>query len=245
MTTTLPLAVTAERTVSELAGLADLAAALRSHATRPGLLITLAPDLDRNAEASVSLCDGTARIDVGPALLTSDPQALYGVLAHEIAHHALNHGDGIVRRYRARVAQAALLGGLALSLPSLAVLALALLVIGVHLADARRSRLEEYDADAHGVRLLEATGLPGRQIMAAALADLPAESTGYRLAGWVFGQHPTARARRRTLAAGRPARRLRWALIWQRTTTPAAACYGLAVTRPDITRPVPAPEVHP
>ncbi|MFF4415930.1 M48 family metalloprotease [Streptosporangium sp. NPDC001559] len=231
MTTTFPPAVTAEKAVSELAGLADLAAALRRHTTRPGLLITLDPNLDHNARASVNLCNGTDRIDISPALLTSAPQVLYGVLAHEIAHHALNHGDGIIRRYRMRVVQAALLAGLALNLPSLALLALIGLMFGVHLADARRSRLEEYDADAYAVRLLDAAGAPGRRIVAAALADLPAEPIGYRLGGWVFGQHPTARARRRTLATGRPARRLRWALLWQHTTTPAAARYGLAASR--------------
>ncbi|MFF4413214.1 M48 family metalloprotease [Streptosporangium sp. NPDC001559] len=232
MTTALPPAVTAEKAVSELDGLADLAAALRCHTTRPGLLITLAPDLDDNARASVNLCNGVDRIDLGPSLLTSDAQVLYGVLAHEIAHHALDHGDGIIRRYRARAAQAALLGGLALNLPTLAVLALAVLVIGVHLVDARRSRLQEYDADAHAVRLLDAAGLPGRRIMAAALADLPTEPAAHRFGGWVFGWHPTARARRRTLATGRPARRLWWALIWQHTP------------HHNITRPVLAPEVH-
>ncbi|MBB4913338.1 M48 family metalloprotease [Streptosporangium saharense] len=229
MTTTIPPAA-AERIPDELAGLADLAAALRVHTTRPGLLITLDPDLDHNARASVNLCDGTDRIDISPDLLTSGPQPLYGVLAHEIAHHALNHGDGIIRRYRARVVQAALLAGLALNLPSLALLGLVGLMFGVHLADARRSRLEEYDADAYAVRLLDAAGAPGRRIVAAALADLPADPIGYRLGGWMFGGHPTARARRRTLATGRPARRLRWALLWQHTTTPAAARYGLAAT---------------
>ncbi|MFD0890862.1 M48 family metalloprotease, partial [Streptosporangium algeriense] len=174
-------------TEGELAGLADLAAALRCHTTRPGMLIALDPELGDNARASVSLCDGTARIDLGPALLASGPQPLYGVLAHEIAHHALDHGPTLLQRCRMRVAQAALLGGLALNLPSLAVLALAVLMIGVHLVDARRSRLEEYDADAYAVRLLEAAGLPGRRIMTAALSDLPADSIACRLGGWVFG----------------------------------------------------------
>ncbi|MEV4183567.1 hypothetical protein AB0J28_19260, partial [Streptosporangium canum] len=79
------------------------------------------------------------------------------------------------------------------------------------------------DADTHAVRLLDAAGLSGRRLVAAALADLAGEPPGYRLIGWAFDGHPSARARRRNLAAGRPARRLRWALLWQRTPAPTAA----------------------
>lgn len=220
-----------ELTADELAGLADLAAALRFHAALPGVLITLNPGLGDNAEASVSRCSSTARIDLGPDLLTSS-QPLYGVLAHEIAHHALDHGhDTVIQRYRVAMAKTALLVGLALRLPFALLVVLAVGVVVAHLVAARRSRLQEYDADAYAVRLLDASGLAGRRIMTAALADLPADPIGYQLGGWVFGGHPTARARRRTLAAGHPARRLRWALLWQHTITPAAARYGLAASR--------------
>ncbi|MEV7907743.1 M48 family metalloprotease [Streptomyces anulatus] len=215
---------------AELTGLAELVAALRHRAELPGVLIRLDSELGTNAEALGSHCSRTARIDLGAELLQEPAsRALYGTIAHEIAHHALDHGQAaLVRHYRAGLAKTGLLVGLALRLPFAVLVALAFLALVAHLAAARAARLEEYDADTYAVRLLDAVGLPGRRIVAAALADLPAESAGYLLAGWMFGSHPTPRARRRTLASGRPARRMRWALLWQHTAAPATARYGLA-----------------
>lgn len=233
MTTTRQARLTGHTAPAPFAGLADLMSALRQRTELPGVLICLNPELGDNAEALGSHCSRIARIDVGTDLLQdAASQTLYGAVAHEIAHHALDHGlDTLAQRYRVALARTGLLVGLALRPPFALLVVLALLTLVMHLVAARRSRLQEYDADAYAVRLLDAAGLPGRRIMAAALADLHTDSIGYRLAGWMFGSHPTARARRRTLATGRPARRLRWALIWQGTATPTAARYGLAATR--------------
>ncbi|MEV4248737.1 M48 family metalloprotease [Streptosporangium canum] len=210
---------------ADLLGLAELMCALRHCAQLPGLLIRVTPDLDGNAEAFGSRCDRAPRIGLGADLLTdSDSLPLYGVLAHEIAHHALNHGDTRpFWRNPAWLAKAALLGGLIMRLPLPVLAVLVCIVLTAALASARRERLQEYDADTHAVRLLDAAGLPGRRMVAAALADLADEPPGYRLIGWAFDGHPSARARRRTLATGRPARRLRWALLWQRTPNPTTA----------------------
>ncbi|MER5419898.1 M48 family metalloprotease [Streptosporangium roseum] len=210
---------------ADLPGLAELMCALRHCAQLPGLLIRVTPDLGDNAEAAGSRCDRTPRVGLGAGLLTdSDSLPLYGVLAHEIAHHALNHGDTRpFWRNPVWLAKAALLGGLVVRLPLPVLAVLVCVVLAAVLAGARRERLQEYDADTHAVRLLDAAGLPGRRLVSAALADLVDEPPGYRLIGWLFDGHPSARARRRNLAAGRPARRLRWALLWQRTPAPTTA----------------------
>lgn len=209
----------------DLPGLAELACALRHCAQLPGLLIRISPDMDGNAAALESRCDRIPRIDLGADLLHEGGSVpLYGVLAHEIAHHALGHGRSLpFWRSPAWLATAALLSGLVLRLPLAALVFLACLLLVARMAGARRGRLEEYDADAHAVRLLDAAGLPGRRLVAAALADLVDMPPGFRVIGWLFDGHPSARARRRTLGTGRPARRLRWALLWQRTPTPTAA----------------------
>ncbi|MDP9864031.1 MULTISPECIES: M48 family metalloprotease [Streptosporangium] len=210
---------------TDLPGLAELVCALRHCAQLPGLLIRVTPDLGGNAEAFGSRCDRAPHVDLGADLLAdSNSLPLYGVLAHEIAHHALDHGD--TRPFwhsPVWLAKAALLSGLVMRLPLLILAVLVCVVLTAALASARRERLQEYDADTHAVRLLDAAGLPGRRLVAAALADLADEPPGYRLIGWLFDGHPSARARRRTLATGRPARRLRWALLWQRTPTPTVA----------------------
>ncbi|WP_371781716.1 M48 family metalloprotease [Streptosporangium subroseum] len=211
--------------LTDLPGLAELVCALRHCAQLPGLLIRITPDLDNNAEAAGSRCDRTPRVNLGTDLLQEpDSLPLYGVLAHEIAHHALDHGR--TRAFWCNppwLAKAALLGGVVVHLPLTALAVLVCIVLATVLAGARRDRLQEYDADAYAVQLLDGIGLPGRRLVAAALADLIEAPPGYRLIGWAFDGHPSARARRRTLATGRPARRLRWALLWQRTPNPATA----------------------
>lgn len=235
--TTAPTAVPAD-TSADLPGLAELVCALRHCAQLPGLLIRISPDLGDNAEASGSRCDRTPRVDLGADLLRGpDSLPLYGVLAHEIAHHALDHDR--TRAFWCNpswLARAALLGGVVLRLPLLALAVLVCVVLITALADARQERLQEYDADTHAVRLLDAAGLPGRRLVAAALADLVDEPPGYQLIGWAFDGHPSARARRRTLATGRPARRLRWALIWQRTPIPTTNVSCTACAAGDMDR---------
>ncbi|GAA2870548.1 hypothetical protein GCM10010517_30780 [Streptosporangium fragile] len=209
----------------DLPGLVELVCALRHCAQLPGLLIRITPELDGNAEAAGSRCDRTPRIGLGTDLLRApESLPLYGVLAHEIAHHALGHGrPRVFWRDPAWLAKAALLSGVVLRLPVAVLAVLVCLVLAAALAGARRDRLQEYDADAHAVRLLDAAGLPGRRLVTAALADLIDAPPGHRVIGWAFDGHPSARARRRVLATGRPARRLRWALLWQRTPNPAPA----------------------
>ncbi|MGV9776601.1 M48 family metalloprotease [Streptosporangium sp. NPDC003464] len=222
---TIPLPSTAPTAPAALAGLAELMCALRHCTQLPGLLIRISPGLGDNAEAFGSRCDRTPRIDLGTGLLTdADSLPLYGVLAHEIAHHALDHDRTRPCWHSpAWLAKVALLSGLILRLPLPILAVLACIALAAALAGARRERLQEYDADTHAVRLLDAAGLPGRRLVTAALADLADEPLGYRLIGWAFDGHPSARARRRTLATGRPARRLRWALLWQRTPAPTLA----------------------
>lgn len=234
-----PIPTAPNDTPADLPGLAELVCALRHCAQLPGLLIRITPDLDGNAEAVGSRCDRAPRVNLGADLLRGpDSLALYGVLAHEIAHHALDHGR--TRAFwcnPAWLAKAALLGGLVLRLPLPALAVLVCVVLAAELADARRERLQEYDADTHAVRLLDAVGLPGRRLVAAALADVIDAPPCYRLIGWAFDGHPSARARRRTLATGRPARRLRWALLWQSaptpTTTPGFSCTACGLGCPD------------
>ncbi|WP_406319135.1 M48 family metallopeptidase [Streptosporangium sp. NBC_01639] len=215
----------APTTPADVADLADLAGALRRAARLPGLLVHITPDLGDNACAVTRKCDPAPLVEIGTDLLADHRSTvLQGAMAHEIAHHTLKHGyRPVCWRNPAWLAKACFLAGLIahLPLPVLGVLAVAVFITAA--MGARRERLQEYDADAHAVRLLDAAGLPGRRIVAAALADLPDEPPAYRLAGWVFSSHPTSRARRRTLAAGRPARRLRWALIWQHIPATATA----------------------
>ncbi|MFF0249590.1 M48 family metalloprotease [Streptosporangium sandarakinum] len=223
--TSTPMPTISSIEAAELPGLAELVCALRHCAQLPSLLIRITPDLDGNAEAFGTRCDRTPRIGLGRDLL-DEPGSLplYGVLAHEIAHHALGHGTPRpFWRNPVWLAKTTLLGALIIHLPWACLAFLVCTVLVTQLAAARRERLQEYDADMHAVRLLDAAGLPGRRLVGAALADLVDEPLSYRLIWWAFDGHPSARARRRNLATGRPARRLRWALLWQSTTTPIPA----------------------
>ncbi|MGW4640787.1 M48 family metalloprotease [Sphaerisporangium sp. NPDC004334] len=240
MTLAPPRFAEAPEDVADLPGLAKLICALRHSARLPGLLVHITPELEDNAEALAVRCDRTPRIDLGTGLL-GEGDALYGVLAHEIAHHALGHGVAApFWRRPSWWARAALLAGLIVHLPVLLLGVLGCLVVAVHAAGVRRARLEEFDADFHAVLLLDAAGLPGRRLMAAALADLIDLPAGYRLIGWLLDDHPSAKARRRLLATGRRARRLRWALLWQRTHAPAPArgvsCSSCGLSHPPGTR---------
>ncbi|MBG0819869.1 M48 family metalloprotease [Planomonospora sp. ID91781] len=208
-----------------LPGLAELVCALRHCAQLPGLLIRVEPDLGGNAGAFGTRCDRTPRIELGADLLhDADSLPLYGVLAHEIAHHALGHdAERPLWQSPAWWSKAALLAALVLEAPLPVLLVLAVVALAAALATARRERLAEYDADAHAVRLLDAAGLPGRRLVAAALADLVDGPAWYRLTVALFDSHPSARARRRVLASDRPAPRLAWALLWQRIPAPGVA----------------------
>ncbi|MET9064247.1 M48 family metalloprotease [Streptosporangium sandarakinum] len=186
-----------------LAGLAELTSALAQAVYAPAVLVTVDPYLESDAMACSAECDPVPRVIVGADLLP-DETRLTGVLAHEIAHHALDHGQGAVRGWRrgSNLAAGTALAAVAVGLPTWAVLAVGATAVVLRLFTARARRLEEYDADAYSVRLLDAAGLDGRAIVTATLATIPQESLWYRLVGWIGGSHPTPAARRRRLALG-------------------------------------------
>ncbi|GAA3165656.1 hypothetical protein GCM10010466_65530 [Planomonospora alba] len=195
-----------------LPGLADLASALAEAAHRPGVLVTVDPGLEDGALIHhADGCGPTPRVVVGAALL-DDGDRLAGVLAHEIAHHALDHGTGAVQAWAVASYLAA---GTALATAAIGVIrppyliasAVAAVVAALaYLVAAACRRLEEYDADTYSVRLLDEVGLDGRAAAEAALAAIPDDPWWYRTVGWIAGSHPTAAARRRNLATGRWAR---------------------------------------
>ncbi|MFG1755921.1 M48 family metalloprotease [Streptosporangium sandarakinum] len=185
-------------------GLAELTSALACAVQAPAVLVTIDPDLLDGALAYGSDCDGVSRVVLGAELL-ADEMRLRGVLAHEIAHHALRHGQGAVRWWdgAANAALAAALVAIVAGLPLAAILGAAAAAIALRLISGRVQRLEEYDADTYSVRLLEAAGLDGHAIVTATLAAIPQESRWYRVLGWIAGSHPTPDARRRAIASGR------------------------------------------
>lgn len=198
MTTHAPAAV-------DLPGLAELTAALARAAHVPGTLVVVDGDLeDGQAYTHTDTCTRAPQITLAADLLTGGPYPLYGALAHEIAHRALGHLTG--RRPWRWAAQVAGIAAVALVLtgyPWALAAATAAVMVAAHLVDAHRQRAEELAADAHSVQLLDAAGLPGRTIVAATLAQLPADGWWYCTAGWVGGCRPTVTARRR--AVSRPA----------------------------------------
>ncbi|MDP9870473.1 MULTISPECIES: M48 family metalloprotease [Streptosporangium] len=189
-----------------LPGLAELTSALACAVHAPAVLVTVDPTLEDGALAYGTGCDSVPRVVLGAELL-ADEMRLRGVLAHEIAHHALAHGRGAIHRWQiaSHVAGGAALAAVIIGLPVWMVLACAAAAIGAHLAAARVQRREEYDADTYSVQLLEAAGLDGRAIVATTLAAVPQETRWYRLAGWIGGSHPTPDARRRNIAHSRRA----------------------------------------
>ena len=111
----------------------------------------------------------------------ANDQHLAGVLAHELAHDDLNH-----------VAKAQTLGtGLSIGAVILDQIfpgAGAIAPIAGQLVMNKYTQREEYQADAHGVQILEKAGRPGRDIMAGTLTWLmQTEGTS---GGGFFATHP-------------------------------------------------------
>ncbi|GAA3037550.1 M48 family metalloprotease [Streptosporangium longisporum] len=190
------------------AGLAELTGALARAAHAPAVLVVVDPALEDGALAHGSHCDPDAHISVGADLL-ADTTRLRGVLAHEIAHHALGHSQGLTRtswwQIICRIGAATVVAAVVVGSSAWVTIAL-VVAIGAHLLAAREQRREEYQADVHSMHLLDAVGLDGRAIVTATLAALPQESRLYRLAGWIIGSHPTPDARRRALLTAAQAR---------------------------------------
>lgn len=184
-----------------LQGLAELTADLTRAAHVPGTLVVVDGDLtDGQAYTHLDTCTRAPQITLAADLLTGGPYPLYGALAHEIAHRALGHLTARRPwRWASHAAAVVTVAAVLTGYPWALAAATAAAMTAAHLLDARRQRAEELEADAHSVRLLDAVGLPGRDVVAATLDRLPADGWWYRTAGWVGGCHPTVAARRRAL----------------------------------------------
>ncbi|MGJ6968773.1 M48 family metalloprotease [Streptosporangium sp. G11] len=185
-------------------GVAELASALVRAAHAPAVLVTIDPTMEDGGLSHGVDCDSVPRVILGAELL-DDEMRLYGVLAHEVAHHALRHGHGAIRRWEAAspVAAGLAVAAIIVGMPVWVTAAAAVAAIAARLVSSREERREEYEADSHSVRLLDAVGLDGHAIVTATLAALSQESRWYRLAGWIVGTHPTPDARRHAIQARR------------------------------------------
>lgn len=201
---------------TELAGLAGLVWALRTAADLPGVAVIVDPALGDNAAAGDGGgCGAAPVLEIGADLLTGPASlALYGTLAHEIAHLALHHpGQRATAAWKvlSSVAAGFAAGSLLTGLPAWVSAGLAAVAGAAHLIWAQARRLGEYDADTYAVTLLERAGLPGRETVTAMLRQLTDdEPRWYAAAGWIVGEHPTAAARLRNLDPAPSAPRLTW-----------------------------------
>ncbi|SNT60628.1 Peptidase family M48 [Streptosporangium subroseum] len=209
---------------AELAGLAGLVWALRCAAELPGVVVVVDAQLGTNAVAvDQGRCARAPMMKLGANLLqTPQSLALYGTLAHEIAHLALGHTDTCSApewKHTSRVAGVGALVTLALNRPGAAATLAAVSAV-LHLIASRVSRVAEYDADTYAVTLLERAGLPGVQTMTAMLTDVADDDPRwYALAGWIAGEHPAAAARLRNLSRGFTAPRRTWRTAWRCAAT--------------------------
>lgn len=187
----------------DVSGVAGLAETLARLAGVPPLLVCVAEEWADNARAYRDPCTDAPRVDIGRELL--DGAVWRGVLAHEVAHHALDHPRAwLFWRGRgsdvARGAFGVAVVAVAWGLPPVVVVAVAVVATVAVLGLAWRERREEYAADAMAVWLLDRAGLDGRRVVAGTLAGLPGDPWWYAAGVWLFASHPTSRARRRRLA---------------------------------------------
>jgi Zn-dependent protease with chaperone function len=169
--------------------------------------------LDDTAQAEADDKGERPRIVLGAALVTGDRDRLYGVLAHEVAHHRLQHLRRPGRSERlwstvvewappAMVVLAALALGASLALGVIAVVlgGLALMFgLATRLLMMAGYRQAELEADAESVRLLDELGLDGAALATGLWTGYPPEGRWYRLVGWLWGTHPTVAQRRRVV----------------------------------------------
>ncbi len=187
-------------------GLASVVAVVADLSGAAGVavpLLCLLPDLDASATAQTTPCHSRPIISLGPLLLAAPEPDMYGVLAHEIAHHA--RPDTWQRRIQRLHRLAYGLTGLTvvgalLGWPFPPAVTLAA-VAGLALLAARWcQRREEYACDAAAVAYLNQLGLPGLDYITGALnAATAAESPWYARLGWLWSTHPPVQRRRRHL----------------------------------------------
>ncbi|GAA3702426.1 hypothetical protein GCM10022224_080280 [Nonomuraea antimicrobica] len=168
-------------------------------------------------------CGHAPLVTVGRDLLDDDRlDALTGTLAHELAHRDLAHHKRFLPSWLAAARDLAgvattFAGLIALATPGLwnswvwAAIGLLAATLALAALRARLMRLEEYDADARAVEILDANDLPGRRIVTAMLtdADRPYDAW-HTYAGWLLSSHPCDIDRVHVVASGRRAGRLDW-----------------------------------
>jgi Zn-dependent protease with chaperone function len=143
--------------------------------------IAAAVALAQNPSASIESSPGEAPKPSNRQVDASIARRLKAVMAHEVAHADLGH-----------VAKAQRLGtGLTIGMVLLDQIlpgSRALTPIAGQLIQSSYGRKEEYQADAHGVEILDRAGFDGRSLMANTLMWLTeVESTG---GGGFFATHP-------------------------------------------------------
>ncbi|WP_031171856.1 M48 family metalloprotease [Streptosporangium roseum] len=175
-----------------LTGVAELTRELSRAAGTSSVLVTVAPDGQTGAWSYAAPCTGVARIEVGAELLQHPHQVrLAGALAHEVAHEALGHTGRTSSWWDARVVFAITVVAAAVGSPWW-ILPVGLVAATVlHLIDLMGQRREEFAADAYSVELLDAAGLPGREIVTTTLEQVPDDGRWYRTLGWIIGSYPT------------------------------------------------------
>jgi Zn-dependent protease with chaperone function len=122
-----------------------------------------------------------------------EPEAVVGVLAHEIAHVELRHG------LRSLVSTVALRGAIAVLLGDVSGFEGLLVAMGTDLAELGYSRELEQAADDRGAQLLEQAGI-GSVALVAALEGLAAIETGATSLPAFLSSHPDPGVRAQRLA---------------------------------------------
>jgi len=199
-------------TPGELAGLAQLTHELATIVGVPGVMVRV---VDPDGPAAASIDHGVPTVELGAELVGTP--AMEAVLAHEIAHLVLPHGESRVPRLLAGLSNGlfvAIVATAALMLVGLLdwravlmdwravllVFASLALAVGADLLAAYLLRRCEYEADAHAVLLLDASGRDGRAAMRAALELEQARETPWEArVWWLLSDHPPAEARLRRL----------------------------------------------
>ncbi|RVX39120.1 peptidase M48-like protein [Nonomuraea polychroma] len=181
--------------------------------------VVIDPELNDNASTVEGhRCGHAPLIAIGHDLIG---EARTDTLAHELAHRDLAHHKRALPLWIAAARDLDGVGGLyavitALLTPgwsgwSWAAAALFAAMLALAALRARLMRLEEYDADARAVEILDAADLPGKQIVTAMLTDADRPYDAWHTwIGWMFSTHPSDVERIHVVDSGRRAGRLDW-----------------------------------